>query len=117
MQNPFALGPRVGLDPQRHNFVLGILKFALPPTPTPNASRWNIGGVGSPTRGAGVGHVDFLFFVSISFALGTQRKPVFFSGIWALNYVIQYCILHTYQSPQKGPYLLSLSHPHSENHL
>ena len=33
---PFALGPRVGLDPQRHNFALGIptcwylktLKFA-----------------------------------------------------------------------------------------
>ena len=24
-----------------------ILKFALPPTPTPDASQWNIGGVGS----------------------------------------------------------------------
>ena len=31
---PFALGPGVGLDPQRHNFALKIptLKFALPPT-------------------------------------------------------------------------------------
>ena len=90
---PFALGPRVGLDTQRHNFALGIptcwylktLKFALPsmrtlkllPTPTPNASRWNIGGIGSPTRGAGIGHVDFMLFTSYSLALGTQREPSF----------------------------------------
>ena len=51
---PFALGPRVDLDSERHNFILGIptcwylkfikfalpptltLKLALPPTPTPN---------------------------------------------------------------------------------
>ena len=81
---PFMLGPGVGLDPQHHNFALGIptcwflktlkfafaptqtLKFALPPTPTPNASRWNIGGVGSPTQGAGIGHVHLMFFVLIS---------------------------------------------------
>ena len=67
----FASGPHVGLDPQHHNFALGIptcrylktLKFALPPTPTPNASRWNIGGVGSPTQNSRVGHVDFILFV------------------------------------------------------
>ena len=51
-----------------------MLQFALTPTPTPNASRWNIGDVGSPTRGAGVGHVDFMLFVSFLVALGTQRK-------------------------------------------
>ena len=41
----------------------------LPPRPTPNTSRWNIDGVGSPTRGADVGHVDFMLFVSISLTL------------------------------------------------
>ena len=64
---PSALGPGVGLDPQRHNFLLGIptcwylktLKFALPPMPnlkfalcptrTPNVSQWNISCVGSPS--------------------------------------------------------------------
>ena len=49
-------------------------KICITPTPTPNASRWNIGGVASPMRG--VGHVHFMFFVLISFALGTQRKRV-----------------------------------------
>ena len=33
---PFVLGPRLGLNPTI--FALGI------PTPTPTASRWNIGG-------------------------------------------------------------------------
>ena len=44
---PFALGPGIGLDPQSHNFALGIpicwylktLKFALPPSPSPNAKH------------------------------------------------------------------------------
>ena len=43
-------------------FVLALmqnLKIALAPTPTPDASRWNIGGVGS----SGVGHVYFMLFV------------------------------------------------------
>ena len=48
---------------------------------TPNAnlrnSQWNIGGVGAPGVGAGVGHVHFKFFVLISFAFGGQRKPSF----------------------------------------
>ena len=61
---PFALGPCIGLDPQCHNFALGIptcwylktLKFALPPTqnlkfalapmPTPNVSQLKIVHVG-----------------------------------------------------------------------
>ena len=33
------------------------LKFALPPTPTPDASQWNIGGAGS----SGVGHIYFMY--------------------------------------------------------
>ena len=74
---PLALGPGIGLDPQRHNFALGIptrwylktRKFALPPTPNlkfeflptqnPNASQWNIGCIGSSGVGACVGHVHF----------------------------------------------------------
>ena len=92
---PFALGPGVGLDHRHHNFALGIptcwylktlkfalpppsnLKFALPPNATPNTSRWNIGCVGSPAVGAGIGHVHFIFFVLISFALGSHSEPLF----------------------------------------
>ena len=32
----------------------------------------NISGVGSPTRGAGIGHVDFMLFMPISFVLVSQ---------------------------------------------
>ena len=53
------------------------LKFVLAPTPTPDASQWNIGGVGPSGVGAGVGHVHFMFFVLISFAFCSQRKPSF----------------------------------------
>ena len=54
-----------------------MLKFALPPTQNPNVSRWNIGCVGSHGIGTRVGHVHFMLFVSISFALGSQRKRSF----------------------------------------
>ena len=68
------------------------LKFALPLMPTPNASRWNIGKVAlGPQRreGAGVGHVDFMLFVSISFANANSVS----SGIWAILFVmnVSYC--------------------------
>ena len=53
------------------------LKFVLPPIRNPNASQWNIGCVGSPGVGARVGHVHFMLFVSISFALGSQRERSF----------------------------------------
>ena len=52
-------------------------KFASSPTPTPDASQWNIGGVGPSGVGAGVGHVHFMFFVLISFAFCSQHKPSF----------------------------------------
>ena len=52
-----------------------MLNFALPPTQTPNANRWNIGCDGSPTQNSHVGHVDFMLFVLISFTLVTQCKP------------------------------------------
>ena len=50
-------------------------KICLPPTHNPNASQWNMGCVGSPTQNFCVGHVDFMLFVLISFALVTQREP------------------------------------------
>ena len=68
---PLTLGPRFGLDPKHHNFALGkptcwylkSLKFALPPTLTPKANRWNIGRVGSPTQDSRVGHIHLIFLV------------------------------------------------------
>ena len=91
-------GIGVGQCPRRQNFALEIptcwyilalpnakicvtptpnLNFALPPTPAPDASQWNIGGIGSLALGLCVGHVHFIFFVLISFASGTQCKLVF----------------------------------------
>ena len=56
------------------------LKFALAPTQNPDASQWNISGVGS----SGVGHVYFMYIscifhvVCASFsALATRRKGSF----------------------------------------
>ena len=52
--------------------------FALPPTPTPDASQWNIGGIGS----SGVGHVYFMYISCIfhvlcaSFSLTQRQIPV-----------------------------------------
>ena len=67
------------------------LKFALAPTSTPDASQWNIGGVGS----SGVGHVYFMYIscifhlVCASFSALATRKlseaKAVFSGIWALD--------------------------------
>ena len=52
-------------------------KICVTPTPTPDASQWNIGGVGPSGVEAGVVHVHFRLFVSISFAFGGQRKRSF----------------------------------------
>ena len=46
-------------------------------TNKPNMSRGNIGHVGSPHIGARVGHVDFMLFVLISVALGSQCERNF----------------------------------------
>ena len=60
------------------------LKFALAPTPTPDASQWNIGGIGPSGVGAGVGHVHFIFFCRFHLRLVVNANPVS-SGIWALS--------------------------------
>ena len=74
-----ALGPGVGLAPQRHYFALGIptcwylkmLKFVFPRRKTP------AGCVVSLALGLCVGHVHFIFFVLISFAFSSRRKRSF----------------------------------------
>ena len=53
-------------------FLTPNLIFALPPTPTPDTSQWNIGGGRAPGVGAGVRLVHFKFFASILFAFGSQ---------------------------------------------
>ena len=58
-------------------WYLKMLKFPFPPTQNPNASQWNIGCVGSLALGLCIGHVHFIFFVLISFALGSRRKHSF----------------------------------------
>ena len=79
---PFTLGPGVSLDPQHHNFALGIptcwylkaLKCGLPP-------KQNIKFALPSTRAIvyrlcwDPQHVHYMLFVLISFALVTQRKP------------------------------------------
>ena len=55
-----------------------ILKFALPPTPIPDASQWNIGGVGLSGVGAGVGrwactfHVVYVNFICVGHPTQTR---------------------------------------------
>ena len=49
-------------------------------------SRWNIGCVGSPRFGARVGHVDFMLFVSISFALGSQCERGFWWNMGLMHF-------------------------------
>ena len=59
--------------------------------PTPDASQWNIGGVGS----SGIGHVYFMYIscifhvVCASFSALAMQKiadaKTDFSGIWAYN--------------------------------
>ena len=58
------------------------LKFALPLTPNPDASQWNIGGVGPSGVGAGVGHVHLIFLCRFHLRLVVKANLVS-SGIWA----------------------------------
>ena len=57
------------------------LKVAFYPKRNPNANQWNIGCVGSLALGLCFGRVHFIFFMLISFALGSRRKR-----IWALGF-------------------------------
>ena len=53
----------------------------------PDASEWNIGGVGPSGVGAGVGHVQ------ISFAFGGQRKATI---QWNMGFRMQHEVKFTY---------------------
>ena len=67
--------PQFCIGLKMRNFALPPtpnLKFAFSPMRNPNTSQWNIGCVGSQTQISWVGHVHFIFFVLISFALGRQ---------------------------------------------
>ena len=59
------------------------LKFALPPTPTPDASQWNIGGVGHSGVGLALGMYISYFLCRFHLRLVVNANPVS-SGIWAL---------------------------------
>ena len=55
-------------------------KICFTPKANPNANRWNIGRVRSPTQISCVGHVHFFLFFVDFIRVGSR----FFSGIWAL---------------------------------
>ena len=61
------------------------LKFALPPTPVPNASQWNIGGVGSWRWVFALGMYISYFLCRFHLRLVVNANPVS-SGIWALEF-------------------------------
>ena len=86
-----ASGAGVGQCPRRQHFALGIptcwylkcenLRY---PTPNPDAKpKICISPNASLALGLCVGHVHFIFFVLISFALGSADANPVFSGIWA----------------------------------
>ena len=72
-----ASGVGVGQCPRHQNFALEMptqnVKFALPLTPTRDASQWNIGGVGSPNARFSLWPCTF----HVVYASGTQSKLVF----------------------------------------
>ena len=70
--------------------VSKTLKFALPPTQTPNVNRWNIGCVGSPMQNSRVDPVDFMLFVSLSLELGSQHEHNFQWNMGCRVYYIQF---------------------------
>ena len=83
--------------------------ICITPNKTPNASQWiYIGCVGSPGVGAHVEHVHFRLFVSISFALGSQRKCGF-SVEYGLK--IMMIIHRTIHISQMCPVLDSIDQP------
>ena len=61
----------------RISFFLANAKICVTPNANPQGKRWNIGRVGSPRQNSRGGHVDFMLFVSLSLALGSQREHNF----------------------------------------
>ena len=61
------------------------LKFAFSPTPTPNASQWNIGCVGSQRKMLASGMYISCFLCRFHLRRTPNANP-FFGGIWALRF-------------------------------
>ena len=135
MQNTWRRGLALGNAPDARILRWGYqhvgileptqtLKLALPPTPTPNASQWNIGGVGS----SGVGHVYFMYIscclctiFRIGYAKISRRKPSF---QWNMGLIVFMSVLilslKKYRLPPKrglSPCLPPLSHPYFKLNL
>ena len=67
---------------------------------TPNAKRqWYIGCVVYRLQNFRVGHLDFMVFVLILFALATQREP---SLQWNMGFRLQPQTMPTYWYPKRG---------------
>ena len=64
-----------------------ILKFALPPTPTPDASQWNIGVVGTQRKIFALAMYISCFLCRFHLRLVANANPVS-GGIWALVFII-----------------------------
>ena len=65
------------------------LKFALAPTPTPDASQWNIGGVGSQRKILALAMYISFFVCRFHSHWVANANPIS-SGIWAYMYYDQY---------------------------
>ena len=61
-----------------------MLKFAFSPTPTPDASQWNIGCVGSQFKMLGLAMYISCFLCRFHLRLVPNVNPIS-SGIWALS--------------------------------
>ena len=62
------------------------LKFAFSPTPTPDASQWNIGCVGSQRKMLALAMYISCFLCRFHLRLVPNANPIS-SGIWALMYI------------------------------
>ena len=66
------------------------LKFALPPTPTPDASQWNIAGVGSQRKMLVL--AMYISFFCVDFiCVCTQREPNF---RWNMGFIYMHHFIH-----------------------
>ena len=94
-ENYLASGVGVGQCPQHQYFAFGIptccileptqtLKFALPPTPNPNASQWNIGVVGTQCKMFTLAMYISCFLCRFHLRLVANANTVL-SEIWALG--------------------------------
>ena len=106
-----ASGFGVGQCPRRQNLALGdtnmLVSWSQRKPLKPVEYRLRL----VPTQNSGIGHVHFMFFVLISFALGSQREPSF---QWNMGFSVpdvstkpQSVLI---QLIQEAPYCVNLVH-------